>query len=129
MRLKRPLNARGCLKGHSTRRSKSCKKLRFGEYDNKLKKPKLDASTMSTLIQYWAFYLCHLHPNLNFLHVTKVESCKIINIAISDEFIYTIPNSAPFRGRVVERSVERSETEGLIRQLEKRKCSLQVDIV
>ena len=35
-------------------------------------------------------------------------------------FIYTIPNSAPFRGRVVERSVERSETEGLISPQKKR---------
>ena len=32
---------------------------------------------MSTLIQYWAFYLCHLHPNLNFLHVTKLENYSI----------------------------------------------------
>ena len=28
--------------------------------------------------------------------------------------LFPFPNSAPFRGRVVERSVERSETEGLI---------------
>ena len=33
-----------------------------------------------------------------------------------------LPNSAPFRGRVVERSVERSETEGLISPQKKRLC-------
>ena len=44
----------------------------------------------------------------------------VVHSRICDDFIYTISNSAPFRGRVVERSVERSETEGLISPQKKR---------